>query len=393
MPDLIIRTHKGWRIWHPTAAMFLINGVIFGMWATQIPAFKERLGLGPFVLSLILLMLGGGTVFAMAFSAWLIRFLGVVNLIRITATFYSGFAILIPLAPGTTSLAVVVLLFGASGGSMNVAMNAIASDVERRSGRPYMSSFHGMWSLGGFTGSGAGALLMRVSSPAIEALTISIAMFVLFLWGQRGLFPLKQQEPAGHAHAPRKTGLTLVGPALILGVMAVFAFAGEGVVLDWGAVYMKQDLGAGSELALMGYVAFAGSMAIMRFVGDSIRYKFSARALICTGGLIAAFGLMVGPLSRDPVIMIAGCAIAGAGLANLVPVLFSLAGALPRPEVQIPAVSTMGFGGLLAVPPLLGVLGQHYGLSTILYAGAAGDAAIAILALSGINSSLAACRT
>jgi len=383
LPDSIIGTHRGWRIWHPTATMFLAHGVLFGVWATQIPAFKERLGLEPLALSLILFMLGGGSVLAMAGSAWLIHRIGVVNLMRITATLLCGFGILIPLAPDVITLAIVVFLFGASGGSMDVAMNTHACDVERYAGRPYMSSFHGMWSLGGLAGAGAGALLMRAFSPAIEASMISVAMLALFLWGLRGLLP--QQEPVGHAS--EKTRFTLAGPALILGIVSIFAFGGEGIVLDWAAVYMKQSLAAGSELALMGYAAFAGSMAIMRLAGDVIRHRFSARSLVCTGGLFAAFGLVIGPLSKDPAIMIAGCAIAGAGLANIVPVLFSLAGALPRPGVQIAAVSTMGFGGLLAVPPLLGIIGQHYGLGTIFYAGAVGALAITILALSGIDSS------
>jgi hypothetical protein len=161
-------------------------------------------------------------------------------------------------------------------------------------------------------------------------------MSVLFLWGQQGL---QQQKPA--VPAPGKTRRILAKPALFLGVVAIFAFSGEGVIVDWAAIYMKHDLAANGELALMGYAAFAASMAIMRFAGDPIRHKFRARALVCTGGLIAAFGLMIGPLSQDPAFMIAGCAIAGAGLANIVPVLFSLAGALPRPEVQIGAVSTM----------------------------------------------------
>ncbi|WP_323118218.1 MFS transporter [Burkholderia alba] len=387
MPDAVATTRQHWRAWHPTAAMFFVNGALIGMWATQIPVFKERLGLAPFVLSLILLMLGGGTVVAMAFSAWLIQRIGVARSIRISAVVYCGLASVIPLAPDVVTLAVIVLLFGASGGAMNVAMNAHASDVEKRFNRPYMSSFHGMWSLGGLSAAGAGALLMRVCPPPVEALAIAAAMFVLFLWAQRGL--LSGTPAEGGEQASGKTRLALVGPALLLGVVATFAFACEGVVLDWAAVYMRHTLGAGKEVALMGYAVFAGFMAVMRFAGDVIRRKFSSRALVCAGGLIAAAGLTAGPLSKDPVVMIVGCAIAGAGLANVVPVLFSMAGALPRPAVQIATVSAMGFAGLLAAPPLLGLIGQHYGLGTIFYTGAAAATAIAVLTLSGMHASVA----
>lgn len=381
--------YGGWRAWHPTASMFFLNGAMFGMWATQIPAFKERLELSPIALSVILLMLSAGTALAMASSASVIRIAGIATSIRATATLYCCFGALVPLAPSAPALAVVVLLFGAAGGSMNVAINTDANDVQKRSGRPQMSSFHGMWSLGGFAGSGGGALLMRGLSPSTEAATVSVLMLLLLVREQRGLL-LRPQDVARHDRP--KTGISIGGPTLLLGVMAAFAFSGEGVVLDWAAVYMKQSLGAEAQLALVGYVAFAASMAIMRFVGDRIRRRASARVLIATSGIVAAFGLLLGPLSRDPMIMDVGCAIAGAGIANIVPILFSLAGDLPRPEVQIATVSTMGFVGLLAAPPVFGLIGQHYGLGTIFLSGAAGNAIIAVLAISGIQT-LSAART
>jgi predicted MFS family arabinose efflux permease len=366
--------------------MFFVNGALIGMWATQIPVFRARLGLAPFALSLILLMLGGGTFVAMVFSAWLIRQMGVSRSIRVSAIVYCCLASLIPLAPDVVSLAVIVLLFGASGGTMNVAMNAHASYIEKRFNRPYMSSFHGMWSLGGLSAAGAGALLMHASTPAIAALAITGVMFALFLGAQRGLLP--HQQTTSSETASERTRLALAGPALLFGVVATFAFACEGVVLDWAAVYMRQTLGAANEVALMGYAMFAGFMAAMRFAGDLIRRRFSSRALVCAGGLIAAVGLMAGPLSRDPVVMITGCAIAGAGLANVVPVLFSMAGDLPRPAVQIATVSTMGFAGLLSAPPLLGLIGQHFGLGAIFYTGATAAIAIAVLSLSGVHAFL-----
>lgn len=367
--------------WRPTAAMFFLHGALIGMWATQIPVFRERLGLAPFVLSLILLTLGGGTVLAMVLSAWWIQRLGVSRSIRMSAVVYCCLANLIPLASDVVTLAVIVLLFGAAGGTMNVAMNAHASDVEKQFNRPYMSSFHGMWSLGGLSAAGAGALFMHASIPAMEAPAITGAMLALYFWAQRGLLPRQRTEPSESAAA--KSRLVPVGPAVLLGVVATLAFACEGVVLDWAAVYMRQDLGTANEVASLGYAVFAGFMALVRFAGDSIRRRFSSRALVCAGGLVAAVGLAAGPLSRDPVVTITGCAIAGAGLANIVPVLFSMAGALPSPAMQIAIVSTMGFAGLLAAPPLLGLIGQHYGLNAIFYAGAAAATAITALTLSG----------
>jgi predicted MFS family arabinose efflux permease len=382
--ERIERKRDRWRAWRPTASMFFLNGAMFGMWATQIPVFRERLDLSPFALSLVLLTLSAGTALSMALSAFIIRVIGVTTSIRASAALYCVFGSLVPLSPSAPALAVVVLVFGAAGGCMNVAINTYATNVQKQLGRSYMSSFHGMWSLGGFAGSGGGALLMRGLSPAAEAAVASVLMLLLLSLEQHGLLPFQGHKVADQLRSRTRTSIT--GPTILLGVMAAFAFSGEGVVLDWAAVYMTQSLGAGAQLALVGYIAFAASMASMRFVGDHIRRRTSARNLIAMSGIVAAFGLLLGPLSRNPIIMDVGCAIAGAGIANIVPTLFSLAGDLPRSEVQIAAVSTMGFAGLLAAPPLFGMIGQHYGLGIIFLGGAAGDALIACLAIAGIKA-------
>lgn len=130
--------------WHPTAAMFFLNGAIFGMWATQIPAFRDRLELRLATLGIVLLTLSAGTALAMASSPVLIRLAGATMVIRATALLYCGFGVLVPLAPSVSVLAIVVLLFGAAEGIMNVAINTYATDVQTAAGRPLMSSFHGL---------------------------------------------------------------------------------------------------------------------------------------------------------------------------------------------------------------------------------------------------------
>ena len=138
--------------WRPTAAIFFVNGAVFGVWATQIPLAKERLALDPAMLGVMLLILGCGAVASMVTSGYLIRRFGTAPIIRWSAVLFCVMLPIVATAPNVAVLAVSLALFGAGGGCMDVSMNAHASAVEKAAGRAYMSSFHGMWSLGGLSG-------------------------------------------------------------------------------------------------------------------------------------------------------------------------------------------------------------------------------------------------
>jgi hypothetical protein len=376
LPDTS-RPLTGWPVWRPTAAVFFANGALYGVWATQIPLAQIRLGLDPIVLSTALLMLGAGAVIAMTGSSWVIQRLGTAALIRLSGLIFCALLPFIPLAPNAWVLCAVVFLFGASGGCMDVAMNADAARVEKEAGRPYMSSFHGMWSLGGFAGAGLATLLLKWTGGSLQALIMATILLGIFAWGQHGL-GAGRVEPA--IKGTRAASLRPAFLAILIGAMAALTFSGEGVVLDWAAIFLRGHLGADPVLANVGYQAFAGSMAIMRFFGDAIRRHVDGVTLVRGGCLLAFAGLLLGPLSGNVYIAIFGYALTGIGFSNVVPVLFSAAGAMPRPEVQIAAVSTMGYGGLLAAPPLLGVVAHVTSLASIFYVAAAGTIVIAALA-------------
>jgi fucose permease len=167
--------------------------------------------------------------------------------------------------------------------------------------------------------------------------------------------------------------------------MAALCFSGEGAVLDWAAIYLRESLGAAIDRANIGYAAFSGAMAVGRFLGDPIRRRIEGVALVRGGCLLVFAGLLAGPLSNNIGIAIAGYFLTGLGFSNMVPVLFSAAGALPRPETQVAAVSTLGYAGLLAAPPLFGFVAQATSLAGIFYLTAA--ASLIIAALAGVCAS------
>ena len=311
-----------------TVTAFFLNGTVFGVWATQIPLLKNRLDLSPAVLGVALLCLAVGALTAMVASGPLLARLGSAPVTRVTALLFAAFLPLPSLVPDVVTLCIVLALFGASGGTMDVAMNAQGALVERRLGRPIMSSLHGMWSLGGLTGAALGGLLLPLMAPAAQAALVSVGLVALFLALQGRFLPDRNASAGGLVLPDRKT--------LFLGLLAALSFMSEGAILDWSAIHLRDDLGAPASLAGMGFGVFCAAMAVGRFSGDRLRHRFGGATLMSGGSLLAAAGLGLvlaagWVADGSPLLAMAGFGLTGIGLSNIVPVLFSTAGAvLPR---------------------------------------------------------------
>jgi MFS family permease len=147
--------------------------------------------------------------------------------------------------------------------------------------------------------------------------------------------------------------------------LAALAFATEGAILDWSSIYLRSELGAPTGAVGFGFAAFSGTMAIGRLLGDRIRTRIGGATLVRAGAILALLGLLLGPATGSVVGAIIGFAVAGAGLSNIVPVLFSRAGASPNGSAAIATVATLGYAGLLAAPPLLGFVAQARSIAWI----------------------------
>ena len=220
-----------------------------------------------------------------------------------------------------------------------------------------MSSFHALFSVGGLVGSSLGGLLIFMDvSSALHVL------FVTFVFGLIGLVALRWLwiDRAEDAEAGGPTFVRPTGPLLALGVLAFFVLVGEGSVADWSAVYLTNALGTGAGLGALGYAAFSLMMAVGRFTGDWLVARFGPVPLMRSSAILAAVGLGAGLLIGRPVAAIIGFGCVGLGLSNLIPILFSAAGRTPgvNAGTAIAAVSSAGYFGFLAGPPLIGLLAE-----------------------------------
>ncbi|WP_374641510.1 MFS transporter [Tabrizicola sp.] len=349
------------------AAMFLANGFVMGAWAPQIPLLMPRHGVTESVLGLLILVLGLGAVSAMIFAGRLISAHGGR---RVLAWFSLALVPVLPMvvfAPNLWLLALSMAVFGAIAGCMDVAMNAQAVEVERRLHKAIMSSSHGFWSLGGFIGGSAGSYLIAVRGSEAQSLATVAVVALLVLGAMPFLLPdsprIRLAEAVARAPAQPARLFPRDLHVWLLGFLALFSMVPEGAVLDWAAIYLQKELGADAFVSGLGFAFFAGAMAAMRFLGDTVRNRFGAVRTLRLSGMIGAAGLMGGALAPLDGMAIASFALAGLGVANMVPILFSAAGNHPRlPAASAISIVTMvGYSGILVAPSSIGFLAEHLG--------------------------------
>jgi fucose permease len=346
--------------------VFLINGIVMGSWAPQIPELFARLSLTESQLGLLILVFGIGSLVLMPIAGMLTARHGS----RIVALVLA--ACLIPtllfIAISSTALFTVIFVFllGAFTGGMDVAMNANAVAVEKSMRRAIMSSCHAFWSLGGLIGAGFAGLLIQYFGAVTHAalVTVVCAIALIVVW------PLVLRDAPAQTEAKAPLKLPLTPLPWLIGIMALFSMVPEGAIMDWGALYLRNELGASVAASGLAFGAFSLTMAAMRFAGDLVRERFGAVRTLQVCALISITGLLVSGVAPNSTIAIFGFALAGIGISNMVPIAFSAAGNMPglAPGVGMSVVTTMGYSGILVAPSLIGFIAQHTGLAIIFVA-------------------------
>lgn len=345
---------------------FFINGAAFGGWAALVPRAIARLEADEGTFGLMLLGMGIGAVVAMAFSGRLIARFGAGPLIRVSLALFLASYIAVSTASTWPLFVAALLLFGAAGGLMDVAMNAYASDVEMHMNWRVMASFHGMWSIGGLAGAGAVGAMLAVVSDLAQALILSAVLIALFLTCQHHLIPLRHQE-AGKPMP--KFAIDRI--ALTLGILAAICFSAEGAVRDWSSLFLTRDIGTSIDRAGWGFAAFSATMALCRLSGDWLRLRFGEQKVVMSSCLIGVIGFLMAVLLDHYLLVVAGFGLVGLGLSNIVPILISAAGRSTAPSSSIAFVVSFGYAGYLASPPILGFIAGQSSLGAMFLAVAA----------------------
>jgi MFS family permease len=256
-------------------------------------------------------------------------------------------------------LAATLLVFGAGLGCADVAFNVQAVIVEKAGIKSLMSGFHGFYSVGGIFGAaGVSALLTLGVSPALSILVAVGLILIILGTAYRGLLPYGSPAEGPPFAVPH-------GIVLFLGILCCIVFLVEGAILDWSGVFLTEERGMPGAQSGFGFAAFALAMTAGRLCGDGVVDKLGARLTVAIGGTLAALGIVTAALIPSWECALAGYALVGLGCSNIVPVLFSATArqqTMPQ-SVAVPAITTLGYAGVLAGPAGIGFVAHHSSLT------------------------------
>jgi predicted MFS family arabinose efflux permease len=343
-----------------TFAYFGLNGFVLGMWVVHIPSIEARIGVSPATLGWLLLLLGLGAFTGLKIFGPLTDRWGPRRAVPASA-FLCSVGLLGP-AFATTSWQLGTALFalGFANGCLDVAMNTHAVHVEARYGRPIMSAFHAVYSVGGFAAAliGARTLAWRWSTQTTLAIVAAVACAVALSMARGLLVSQPSDHPTNENPRTPRAGRRVPRQIWLLAALALLLMLTEGVANDWSALAARDDLGASTAVAALAYGAFAGAMTSGRFLADRIAARAGPVAIVRYGSALAALALAIIVTSPWIGLTLVGWALLGFGLSGSVPQIFSAAGHTDPSAsgTNVSRVAGIGYLGMLAGPAIIGPL-------------------------------------
>ena len=354
------------------SVFFFCQGICFASWASRIPDIKTSLHLSEAALGSILLALPIGQILTMFFSGRAVTRFGSKTVLRIAAACYAVALTNIGLATKPWHLALCLFFFGVCGNMCNISVNTQGINAENLYGRTIMSSFHGVWSVSGFTGALIGALMMQLQlTPYIHFWIIAAFVIVAELFAAKYLLYTATSKAAGSVRNIKKPEKLLIK----LGIIGFCCLSCEGCMFDWSGVYFKDVVKAQGYYVSLGYAAFMITMAIGRFAGDKLAEKFSRKKMVQVSGVLIFCGMMLAVLLPQIITATIGFLLVGFGVSSIVPLLYSTAGKASKAPsgIAIATVSSIAFLGFVMGPPFIGYIaelaGLQYSFMTIAFLG------------------------
>ncbi|EAR14255.1 MFS transporter [Robiginitalea biformata] len=342
------------------AWVFASLNIWFGTWAIYIPTVQSRLGIDKADLGLAIFFLSLGVFTVFPVAARIINRLGVGRATWIGVLGSSFFAFFPLIAPNYYALVASLFFFGLSNGFTDIAMNTLVTEIEKEDRQNFMSAAHGFFSLGGVLAGLGSFLIPRIDSPALHM----GGVILLVLLANAGL---RRQYLKITAAPVEKEGfsLKLFRPLLLLGIISFVVMGGEGAVVDWSGLYLKEVVGSPEYLWGGGFLAFSVTMTLGRFLGDGISARIGSVRIVAAGSAIAVLGYL-SVLWAHPFAALAGFALVGLGFSVIIPELFRIGGNVRGVDSSqgVAFIAGTGYSGFLAAPPVLGYLAEAFGLRT-----------------------------
>lgn len=347
-----------------TVSLFYFSmGLMFASWASRIPDIKTALHLNDALFGTILFAMPVAQFLMMTFSGKLVTRFGSRKVVLFALPLYSICLTNIGLVREGWQLAIALFLFGLAGNLCNISINTQGVAAERLYQRPIMASFHGGWSVAGFTGALIGLIMINLKIvPYWHFVTVILVVWIIIGFNHQHLV---KGKPAINPDEPKRKFFNRPDKALVqLGVIGFCSMASEGAMFDWSGIYFKDVVRAPSSIVILGYTSFMIMMASGRFLADFVTSKIGRTRLLQICGVMISTGLYMAVLFPYLVISTIAFMLVGLGVSSIVPSVYSAAGRHTKvpPGIALATVASVSFLGFLMGPPMIGYISQAAGL-------------------------------
>jgi MFS family permease len=338
------------------SAFYFCMGFSFMSWASRIPDIKTNLHLSAGELGSILLALPIGQLIMMPVSGRLVTKYGSKTILSFAILLYAIELTNLGWATHGWQLALGLFIFGIVGNMSNISVNTQGVLAEKIYGRPIMTTFHGVWSLAGFSGSLVGLLMMNLGfTPRKHFFIVAAFVFAVVFIARRYLITGTSTSNGSKKFFSRPEGILVK-----LGIIAFCSMAAEGMMFEWSGVYFREVVKVPNSLVTMGLTTFMIMMATGRFAGDKIIARIGRKRTLQISGILVLIGLLIAVVFPYLVTATIGFLIVGLGVSSVIPTIYSTAARTAKvaPGMALAGVSSIGFLGFLMGPPLIGYIAQ-----------------------------------
>lgn len=341
---------------------FFISGLCFATWAARIPDIQHHLKLSEAELGSVLFASPVGSMVCLPLAGFLVTKFGSRNCLLVGSFIYACILCCIGLVNTVWQLVATLFFFGMAGNLMNISVNTQAVGVEALYKRSIMASFHGLWSLAGFSGAAIGTLMVSQGiSPLHHFIIVACIMFIAVIIFFRNT--LKEDDRSGEK-TKFKFKWSNIKSVITLGIIAFCCMGCEGCMFDWSGIYFRDIVKAPSHLVTIGYTVFMATMATGRFISDAMVTKFGTIRVLQASGTLITAGLLTAVIFPNIYAAAFGFFLTGFGVSSVVPLSYGLAGKSTKLSagIAISLVSSVGFLGFLFGPPIIGYIAEALSL-------------------------------
>ena len=342
--------------------LFAVNGMVLGGYGGALPSLRDKLGLDASMIAVALFCGGVAGIASMQVGGRLADSIGARKVALCALPILIAAMVILGVAPTYPVLLLGAVVIGLGNGAMDVAMNAIAVQVESARRRPIMSFFHAFFSIGNFAGAATVLVMARglglqggdIVTPLMLTLAVvGVSVFLVLL----RIVP--QSAVVEHRVDGRRTQIPRA--AWILGAMALAFGLSEGTAVDWSSLHVTDVAGVDPTTGALGLIAVSGFMVVIRLLGDRLVTRFGRRAVVRFGGACAALGYLAVTLVSSLPLLVIGWSLVGFGVGMIAPQVYAVAGHMGGGRV-LAVVVTFGYAAFLVGPAVVGFLVTQLGI-------------------------------